>query len=136
MNGVVFEPGTLSSHLGIRLLHAGSDGHGIVTMPLEKEHRNKLGNAHGGSIFTLADMAATAGCFGLSLTCVSSQSSISYLAPGKEGPLRAECFPVKVGRTIVVFDVFVYDGTEKLIAKATMNCFVIGRHERNETEGY
>ena len=136
MDGVIFEPGTLASHLGIRLLEAGPDGHGVVVMPLEDMHRNKLGNAHGGALFTLADMAATAGCFGLGLTCVSSQSSISYLAAGKEGPLRAESFPVKVGRNLVVYDVTVHDATGRLCAKAMMNCFVVGKHERNEAEGY
>lgn len=136
MDGISFEPGTMSSELGIRLLGAGEDGRGIVVMPLTERHLNKLGNAHGGAIFALADMAATAGCIGLGLKCVTAQCSISYLAPGRVGPLKAEAVPVKVGRSLVVFDVVVYDGTGAKIAKSTMNSFVIGKHVREEGVGY
>ncbi len=136
MQGVIFETGTMAEHLGIRLLLSAEDGRGSVAMPLGEKQINKLGYAHGGALFTLADMAATAGCFGLGLKCVSAQSSISYLAPGRQGPLRAEAVPVKTGRTLIVYDVDVYDGSGAKIAKALMNCFVIGKHVKNEECGY
>jgi len=136
LRGVIFEPGTMAEHLGIRLVLSSEDGRGVVAMPLGDRQVNKLGYAHGGALFTLADMAATAGCFGLGLKCVSAQSSISYLTPGRQGPLRAEAAPVKAGKSLIVYDVDVYDGSGARVAKAMMNCFVIGRHMKDEERGY
>lgn len=63
MSEVVTE-GTLSALLGIEVEGFGADGRGAVSMPLDGRHRNSMGNAHGGAVFTLADMAFAAGCRG------------------------------------------------------------------------
>ncbi len=133
MSDAVFKEGTLSGLLGIILEKADPDGHGVVSMPLDKRHHNQLGNAHGGAIFTLADMAFAAGCQGAGLMCVSAQCSISYLLPGQGSRLRAEAVPVKLGRTLVVFDIMVYDESGKNVAKAVMTGYVI-RRTRNGGE--
>ena len=124
MNEVITE-GTLSSLLGIELEGFDAEGRGEVSMPLDERHRNSLGKAHGGAIFTLADMAFAAACRGAGLVCVSAQCSISYLLPGTCGPLRAVAVPVKIGRTLAVYDVMVHDGEGREIAKAVMTGYVL-----------
>lgn len=121
----VVAEGTLSGLLGVTVDRTEADGRGEVSMPLDERHYNVLGNAHGGAIFTLADMAFAAGCRGAGLLCVSAQCSISYLLPGTCGPLRAVGVPVKLGRTLVVYDIMVYDGEEREIAKAVMTGYVL-----------
>ena len=126
MSEVVTE-GTLSALLGIEVEGFGADGRGAVSMPLDGRHRNSMGNAHGGAVFTLADRAFAAGCRGAGLVCVSAQCSISYLLPGQRGPLRAEAVPVKLGSTLAVFDIMVYDGAGRNIAKAVMTGYIVKR---------
>lgn len=121
----VVAEGTLSSLLGVTVEKAEADGRGEVSMPLDERHLNVLGNAHGGAIFTLADMAFAAGCRGAGLLCVSAQCSISYLLPGTCGPLRAVAVPVKLGRTLAVYDIMVYDGEGRELAKAVMTGYVL-----------
>ncbi|HJD98234.1 PaaI family thioesterase [Mailhella massiliensis] len=131
MSEVITE-GTLSSLLGIELAGFEADGRGEVSMPLDERHKNALGKAHGGAVFTLADMAFAAGCRGAGLVCVSAQCSISYLLPGECGPLRARAVPVKIGRTLAVFDIAVYDGEGRNIAKAVMTGYIIKRLKAGE----
>ncbi len=117
--------GTLAGLLGVIVEKAGGDGRGEVSMPLDERHYNVLGNAHGGAIFTIADMAFAAGCRGAGILCVSAQCSISYLLPGTCGPLRAVAVPVKIGRTLAVYDIMVHDGEGREIAKAVMTGYVL-----------
>lgn len=112
--------GTLDTLLGVVCEDAGPDGHCVLSMPLDNRHWNRLGTAHGGSIFTLADNAFGRGCIAAGLLCVTAQASISYLRAGTRGPLKAEAKPVKIGRSLVVYDVQIYDGEGLLIAKAAV----------------
>lgn len=123
----VVTEGTLAGLLGITVESFDENGKGTVSMPLDERHHNVLGNAHGGAIFTLADMAFAAGCRGAGILCVSAQCSISYLLPGTCGPLRAEAVPVRLGRMLAVYDIMVYDGDGRNIAKAVMTGFVLRR---------
>lgn len=121
----VVTEGTLSALLGIRVEGFDAEGNGEVSMPLDSRQLNVMGNAHGGAIFTLADMAFAAGCRGAGILCVSAQCSISYLLPGTCGPLRAKASPVRLGRTLAVYDIMVYDGEGRNIAKAVMTGYVL-----------
>lgn len=117
--------GTLEKLLGIVVERSDANGRGAVSMPYDDRHQNIYGTAHGGAVFTLADMAFGIGCRGAGLVCVSSQCSISYLLPGQCGPLRAEAEPVRLGRHLVVYDIMVYDGKGQAIAKAVMTGYVM-----------
>ena len=127
MNELCFDKDGMYAQLGAHCEYSLPDGHGAVSMPLDDRHRNQMGNAHGGAIFTLADLAFAAACHGAGLLCVSAQCSISYLAAGHNGPLRAEASPVRLGRTLVVFDIMIYDGDGRNIAKAAMTGYVLKR---------
>jgi len=126
MSEAVFEGDKFAAMLGITEAEERCDGCGIVVMPFEEKHHNRMQAAHGGAIFTLADMAFAAACKNLGIHAVTSQSSISYLAPGLVSPLRAEARPVKVGRHLAIFDVLVSDGSGRPIAKALMTGYVYG----------
>ena len=69
-----------------------------VTMPITQKVKNGMGIAHGGAIFTLADIAFGAACNSDARTgVVSLSTSIQFLAPGREGPLVAEARRVSSG---------------------------------------
>lgn len=81
-----------------------------VTMPITQKVKNGMGIAHGGAIFTLADIAFGAACNSDARTgVVSLSTSIQFLAPGREGPLVAEARLVRGGKHVVTYDVDVKD---------------------------
>ena len=58
-----------------------------VTMPITQKVKNGMGIAHGGAIFTLADIAFGAACNSDARTgVVSLSTSIQFLAPGRDAP--------------------------------------------------
>ncbi|MBQ4616177.1 MAG: PaaI family thioesterase [Mailhella sp.] len=126
MSELVFEEDKFAAMLGIVQEPCSKDGCGAVRMPLKECHHNKMGNAHGGAIFTLTDMAFAAACKNLGIHCVSAQCSISYLSAGTGDYLRAEAESVKLGRHLAVFDITVTDSNGRRVAKATMTGYVVG----------
>ena len=126
MNEPVFKEDRFAALLGIVQEPCDTAGCGIVRMPLDDFHRNKMGNAHGGAIFTLTDMAFAAACKDLGIHCVTAQSSISYLSSGEGEYLRAKAEPVKLGKHLVVFDITVTDSHARKVAKATMTGYLVG----------
>ncbi len=116
---------TFSRHLGIELVEIGQ-GRGVATMPFDERHRNGMGQTHGGAIFALADMAFAAASNASGIFCVNAQTSISYVSPGKVGPLRGEAVPIHIGRKMVTFEVTITDATSTLVAKALITGYVKG----------
>ena len=90
-----------------------------VSMPISLPIVNGMGVAHGGALFTLADIA-----FGAASNCeeetgtVTLSTSIQFLAPGRMGPFTAEARLVRGGRRIVTYDVDVRDADGTLLVHA------------------
>ncbi|MDR1857382.1 MAG: PaaI family thioesterase [Desulfovibrio sp.] len=96
-----------------------------VTMPLLEQHRNGMGMAHGGTIFSLADVAFGAAANAETSTAVVSlNTTIQYLRAGQSSPLVAVSHLIRGGSHIVTYDVEVFDGSGALIAK----CLCTGYH--------
>ncbi len=112
-----------SRHLGIEIV-SFEDNTAIVQMPFDDRHTNAMNNTHGGAIFGLADMAFVIASHKQYYSVVNAQSSISYISAGKVGPITAEAKPVKLGRSLAVYEVIVKDGTGTQLATVTINGFV------------
>ena len=109
--------------LGIELLEVGPE-HGVAVMPLTDRHRNGMGNAHGGAIFALVDMTFATVSNAAGYFCVNAQSNISYLEPGRIGPLRGEARKIRTGRNIGTYDIRITDADGTLVAVATVTGFI------------
>ncbi|MBO4794131.1 MAG: PaaI family thioesterase [Deltaproteobacteria bacterium] len=110
----------MAQHLGIRVVEA-SKGYAKATVDLAPNVLNGVGLAHGGLIYTLADIAFAAASNTLPDSVVlNAQTCISYLRPGKVGPLTAEARAVREGRLLVTFHVDVHDSEGSLLATATI----------------
>ena len=84
-----------------------------VTMPITENHKNGMGVAHGGAIFSLADVAfGCAANAGNDHGVVSLSTTIEYLRPGVVSPLKAEARLVNV-----------YDGSGAHVAKCLATGF-------------
>lgn len=117
---------TFAQTLGIEVVEMG-DGYGAATMPLEQKQRNGMGNAHGGAIFALMDMAFAAASHASGTYSVNAQSSISYLESGRVGPLRGEARKLRVGRRMSTYEVSITDADGTLVAAGIVTGYNTGK---------
>jgi len=105
----------LGRHLGIKLLEVGK-GFAKVKMQISEPHLNGIGTVHGGTIFTLADVAFAAASNSHGTIAVAVNVSISFLKAACQGVLYAEAREVSRNPKLANYDVRVTDGDEHLIA--------------------
>ena len=105
----------LGRHLGIKLLEV-SEGVAKVKMEIRESHLNGIGTVHGGTIFTLADVAFAAASNSHGTIAVAVNVSISFLRAASQGVLYAEAREVSRNPKLANYDVRVTDGDENLIA--------------------
>jgi uncharacterized protein (TIGR00369 family) len=106
--------------LGLRW--RGTDAGGVaVEMDVRDDLRGPAGSLEGGVVSTITDVAgASAAAMALGSMVATQQISISFLAPGRVGPIRATGTPVRVGRQDAVVRVEVVDvgHDDRLVAVA------------------
>jgi uncharacterized protein (TIGR00369 family) len=110
-----------SELIGMRLERV-AEGEVDVALDLRPEHRNLVGTVHGGVIATIADTAA-----GLAYRTVlaegtqhvTSQLTVTFLAPGREGTIVARGYVVKRGKRSGYAEVDVVDAEGALLARAS-----------------
>lgn len=104
----------VADHFGMKLESAG-EGSAVVSLVVEDRHLNGNGVAHGGVVFSLADVA-----FAVAVNsrgpAVSATSSISFRAPGKPGVLRASATEISLSRKLGTYQVTVTDAAGKTVA--------------------
>lgn len=94
---------------------------GIIT----KTSMNNLNIVHGGYIFGLADTAAGIAAMTEGKNVVTVDSSINYFKPAIGDKITATAKPLKLGKTISVYEVLIYNENNDLISKATITYFTI-----------
>ncbi|MHB1725035.1 MAG: PaaI family thioesterase [Acidimicrobiales bacterium] len=119
--------------LGIRweTLDDGSDGVS-VEMNMRDDLRGPVGSLEGGIVSTLADVAG-ASAIARTVGMVATQHvALSFLAPGRVGPIRATAVPLRIGRQDGVAEVRVCDlGNDgRLMAVALVTVRVL--HDRDD----
>lgn len=113
--------------LGIRTLEM-KPGYAMGEMELQEHHKNAVGSAHGGCIFTLADTigGAAAASHGTRITTISGD--FHYLSAAMEGctKLIGTAKEIKYGKKIRVYDVEITDDTGRVIAKGIFSYYNLG----------
>jgi len=116
--------------LGITLVSAARD-QVVATMPIGPNHRQQLGYLHGGISITLAESLASLGsvlnidasrqmAFGLEINA-------SHLRSKRDGVLTGTATPIRLGRTVHVWDVRITDETDKLICISRCTIAIVDR---------
>ena len=109
------EKDAFARYLGIEMAEA-RPGYARVSMDLEEHHLNGVGIAHGGVIFTLADLAFAAAANSHGVLALAVSASISFVKPGRGGRLFAEARELSRGRKLAAYAVDVTNGAGDLIA--------------------
>ena len=118
----------LQQSLGLRWLAGDEPGQIAVELDVRDELRGPAGSLEGGVVSTIADVAgASAGARAVNGLVATQHMSISFLAPGREGPVRATGTPLRVGKSDAVIEVRVVDRgrDDRLIAAALVTVKVI-----------
>lgn len=116
MECYVREHDKLVRHLGMTIEEATPE-YARVIMPITENHKNGMGVAHGGAIFSIADVAfGSAANAGKTEGVVSLSATIEFLRPGLVSPLKAEARLVRNGAHIQTYSVDVYDGSGAHVA--------------------
>ncbi len=119
LNAYFHDSDTFATRLDIEIIEV-SDQHAVARMPLTDMHRNGMGIAHGGAIYSLIDMAFAAAAHASGCFFVTAQSSVNFLEAGRAGPLQATATKIRSGKTLGVYEVRVVDPQGALIAVGTM----------------
>ena len=114
--------GGFAERLGARAEDAG-DGRARVRFEARDEHLNRAGTLHGGVLATLVDTAmglAARSATGEDDVPATSQLTVTYLRPGKPGPLEVTAQVRTRGEHLTVCDADVeQDGRALVHAVAT-----------------
>lgn len=109
--------------LGARIIDM-QEGYARCEMPVRKDFYNPNGSVHGGVIFSLADIASGAAASSHGMRMTTMDASLSFLAPAVTSKvLYGEGREIKKGRTVCVYDVWITDDQDVLIAKGTYTFF-------------
>jgi uncharacterized protein (TIGR00369 family) len=125
----------LASLLSIRLVEAR---HGYVRLEgvAEERYTNPAGTIHGGWTATLLDSAAALAAYSTlpaGKTSTTADLHLHCLRPiaPDGGVLTGEGSVIHAGRTLILAQSRVVDGTGRLLAHATSTCMVLDLKERS-----
>lgn len=102
-----------------------SPGHARLSVDVLPESCNLYGNAHGGFLFSLCDMAAGMSTYAYEIANVTQNSSIQFLRGVSEGKIFVESNAVHKGSKTVVSQVTVTDTNGRLLLTAAFTMFLI-----------
>lgn len=111
-----FKNDRFADHLGIELLEV-SEGRAKAKVEIKEHHLNGVNIAHGGAIFSLADLAFAVASNSHKTVAVSINVSISYLKASVAGEtIIAEAKEVSLNPKLATYEVRVTDETNDIIA--------------------
>lgn len=94
---------------------------------LTESSLNPYNTAHGGYIFGLADTAAGIAAMTNGKKAVTINSTIDYINPGIGNSLRAIAKSIKTTNSLAFIEVVIYDETDNLVAKSTINYYYMNK---------
>ena len=121
----MIEDDNFAKFMGIKLLKL-EKGYSKVSMSITNDMVNLHNVAHGGAIFTLADVAFAAAGNSHGRKAVALSMNINYRSPVKEGMnLIAEASEESIGRKTALYRMIVKTDDGKLIASSQGTVFIM-----------
>lgn len=114
--------------IGIEWLDIGTER--VVARIPVAGNTQVYGQLHGGATAALCESVASIGtavATGLQKIVVGIQLSVNHLRAVREGNITATGVPLRVGRTVAVWDMRVHDDEGNLVAAATLTVAIRDR---------
>jgi 1,4-dihydroxy-2-naphthoyl-CoA hydrolase len=117
----------LSGYLNISYTEVGDD-YLIAEMPVTENHKQPLGLMHGGASAALAESVASIASLLAAPTekqqAVGVELNINHLRSALSGKIKATCRPVKIGRSIHVWNIDIFDMDNRQISVSRLTTMV------------
>lgn len=110
-----FERDQLARALGIELVDV-SPGRATARMTIREQHYNAVRIAHGGAIFTLADLAFAAASNSHGQLALGINATISYVKAASEGTLTAVAEEVSLTPKLATYAIRITDDAGEAVA--------------------
>ncbi len=121
---------SFNDYIGLRDVRIDDDGNYYLIMTVTQNMLNPYGKIHGAVLFALCDSAVGSYLDSRNLPSVTMNSEISFYRPAQVGDvLTAHVRERKMGRTVKVLSVEVFNQDKKLIAESSFHMY---RVERND----
>jgi acyl-CoA thioesterase len=113
-----------STELGVRVV-AAEPGRGVAELVVEQRHLNDRGIAHGGAVFSLADVALSIAANPPGQVALVPTATVYFVRPARLGArLRATATVEHSGRTLGLYSVVISDG-DSMVARLTGQSFTV-----------
>jgi 1,4-dihydroxy-2-naphthoyl-CoA hydrolase len=124
---------TLSAVLNMEFTEAGDD-YLVAKMPVTPKHKQPMGLLHGGATAALAETigsVASVLCLSeMGQSAVGVELNINHLSSATEGEVFATVRPIKIGRTIHVWDISIVHETGKPLSASRLTTMVRSLHQK------
>lgn len=103
--------GNMVGHIGIEFTNIG-DNYLEATMPVDERTRQPFGLLHGGASVSLAESLGSYASYlvaGDDKQCVGVDINATHLRSMKSGSVTARATPVKLGKTLHVWDIKIHE---------------------------
>lgn len=119
---------TLGDHLGIKFSKIGDDFI-EATMPVDHRTRQPMGLLHGGASVALAETLGSVASVLLqddvtNASIVGIEINANHLRAAKSGFVTGRVMPVKVGRTIHVWNIEIRDDEQKMVCISRLTTMI------------
>lgn len=113
--------------LGIKLIKI-EEGYAEASMWISENHLNPVASIHGGCLFSIADVAASAAASSHGFAVTTLNTDFHYLRAGLNcTQIIAKAHEVKYGKRVMVYRSSVYDQDDILLAEGTFTCMSLGK---------
>lgn len=121
---------TLIEHLGIEITEVGED-YIKASMPVDHRTHQPMGLLHGGASVVLAETLGSIGGYlcldSAKKTCVGLEVNANHLRPVRQGKVNAVATPVRLGNTIHVWEIRIFDEKNHLVCLSRLTMAVINK---------
>jgi len=124
----------MTGHLGIEFIEAGDD-YLKATMPVDERTKQPMGLLHGGASAVLAETMGSVASM-LTLKNVATQGVVgieinaNHLSSAKSGKVIGTVKPIKIGRTLQVWDIQIEDEKGKKICISRLTTMIISTDKK------
>jgi 1,4-dihydroxy-2-naphthoyl-CoA hydrolase len=125
--------GTMVSALGIEITDFG-DEHISGKMPVDDRTKQPFGLLHGGANAAVAETLGSIGAGSQvdleQYSVVGIELSSSHLKAVKNGWVYGKATPIRIGRTIQVWDINIKNDNDEAVCKSRLTLAVIKKNDR------
>ena len=125
--------GTMVSALGIEITDFG-DKHISGKMPVDNRTKQPFGLLHGGASAAFAETLGSIGAGSQvnleQYSVVGIELSSSHLKAVKNGWVYGKATPIRIGRTIQVWDINIKNDNDEAVCKSRLTLAIIKKNDR------